>query len=59
LSPVAIAVAKRALNFALEHDLATSLDYEAQLQAVAGNSEDHREGVDAFRAKRPPAFPGR
>ncbi len=57
-SPVALALGKRALNFALEHDLAAALEYEAQLQSVAGRSDDHREGLAAFREKRPPSFSG-
>jgi 2-(1,2-epoxy-1,2-dihydrophenyl)acetyl-CoA isomerase len=57
-SPIALALGKRALNYALEHDLADTLDYEAQLQSVAGRSDDHREGVAAFAEKRPPSFPG-
>jgi 2-(1,2-epoxy-1,2-dihydrophenyl)acetyl-CoA isomerase len=51
-------MAKRALNYAMEHDLASSLEHEAQLQAIAGRSDDHREGVAAFVEKRPPAFTG-
>jgi 2-(1,2-epoxy-1,2-dihydrophenyl)acetyl-CoA isomerase len=57
-SPVALALGKRALNYGLEHDLASSLEHEAQLQAVAGRSDDHREGVAAFVEKRPPRFTG-
>ena len=29
------------------------------LQAEAGRSQDYREGIDAFMAKRPPRFEGR
>ena len=58
-SPVALALAKRALNFSLEHGLAETMEFEAQLQSVAGRSEDHAEGVAAFLERRPPRFPGR
>jgi len=57
-APLALALTKRALNRSLGVDLASQLDYEAQLQAVAGASADHAEGVAAFVAKRPPAFTG-
>ncbi len=57
-APLALALTKRALNRALAADLASQLDYEAQLQAVAGASADHAEGAAAFVAKRPPAFTG-
>lgn len=57
-APLALALTKRALNRALGADLASQLDYEAQLQGVAGNSADHAEGVSAFVAKRPPVFTG-
>lgn len=57
-SPVALALGKRALNYALEHDLASSLEHEAQLQSIAGRSDDHREGLQAFVEKRAPEFTG-
>ena len=57
-APLALALTKRALNRSLGVDLASQLDYEAQLQTVAGASADHAEGVAAFVAKRPPAFTG-
>ena len=40
-------------------DLPTALEYEADLQEIAGKTEDHREGVAAFLGKRPPAYRGR
>lgn len=57
-APLALALTKRALNRALGADLASQLDYEAQLQGVAGASADHAEGVAAFVGKRAPAFTG-
>ena len=35
------------------------LDLEAELQDLAGATDDHLEGVLAFLEKRPPAFNGR
>jgi 2-(1,2-epoxy-1,2-dihydrophenyl)acetyl-CoA isomerase len=41
------------------HDLASSLAFEAEMMALTGATEDHRNAVDAFVAKRPPTFEGR
>jgi 2-(1,2-epoxy-1,2-dihydrophenyl)acetyl-CoA isomerase len=57
-APIALALAKRALNRALDSTLDEALDFEAQLQSVAGRSNDHREGVAAFVEKRPANFKG-
>lgn len=56
--PIALALAKRALNRALNSNLEDALEFEAQLQSIAGRSADHREGVAAFVEKRPPNFKG-
>jgi 2-(1,2-epoxy-1,2-dihydrophenyl)acetyl-CoA isomerase len=50
---------KRGVNQALACDLREALEYEAHLQEIAGRTEDHREGVAAFLAKRPPSYTGR
>jgi len=57
-APQALALAKRGLNRALESGLEETLEYEAQLQSIAGRSRDHAEGVAAFVEKRPASFTG-
>jgi 2-(1,2-epoxy-1,2-dihydrophenyl)acetyl-CoA isomerase len=57
-APLALGLAKRALNRALESGLEDQLEYEAQLQSIAGRSNDHVEGVAAFVEKRPANFSG-
>lgn len=55
----AIGLIKRALNKSLSSDLETLLDYEAILQQIASETEDHKEGVSAFLEKRQANFKGR
>lgn len=50
---------KRALRRSAGASLEEMLEYEALLQEVAGRTEDHQEGVQAFYEKRPPRFQGR
>ena len=57
-APRALALAKRSLAFALDHDLESTMAFEAQLQGLAGRTADHAEGVRAFVEKRPPRFTG-
>ena len=57
-APRAIALTKRALNATWDRDLDAALDYEAELQDMAGRSKDHAEGLAAFMEKRPPRFTG-
>lgn len=54
----AFAMTKRAMHFAMEHTLGDTIVREAELQARAVQTHDHREGVAAFFEKRPPHFKG-
>lgn len=55
----AIGLIKRTLNKTLSSDLDTILDYEASIQQIASQTEDHQEGVKAFLEKRKANFKGR
>jgi 2-(1,2-epoxy-1,2-dihydrophenyl)acetyl-CoA isomerase len=54
-----LAAIKRALSAAAGNSLETQLDLERDLQRMLGRSDDYREGVVAFAAKRAPRFVGR
>lgn len=52
----ALGIAKKLINRSFEIDLKTALDFEGMAQALCGNAEEHREGVQAFSEKRKPNF---
>ena len=56
---LALASIKRALAFSATHDLASSLEHEAQKMSLTGQSADHVAAVQAFLAKEKPVFTGR
>jgi 2-(1,2-epoxy-1,2-dihydrophenyl)acetyl-CoA isomerase len=56
---LAFALTKRAFNKVLFSDLEELLENEAELQEIAGRSEDFAEGVRAFNGKRQPKYFGR
>jgi len=58
-SPIALRVAREAVDMAFESPLSAGLDYERRAFYLARASEDAQEGLDAFREKRPPEFRGR
>jgi 2-(1,2-epoxy-1,2-dihydrophenyl)acetyl-CoA isomerase len=54
-----LGLTKQALNRSAANDLETQLAVERELQIVASKSEDCKEGIAAFLAKRPASFTGR
>jgi 2-(1,2-epoxy-1,2-dihydrophenyl)acetyl-CoA isomerase len=56
---VAIRMAKRALHQGMENDLESVLEFEALAQSACAQTEDVREGIEAFIQKREPHFKGR
>lgn len=54
----AIGLIKKMLQKSAQATLDEMLDYEAYCQEIAGSSEDYKEGVAAFLAKRSPKFSG-
>ena len=53
-----LAKIKRAIYASAHNNFDKHLDLERDLQRVAGQSEDYREGVNAFMNKRKPVFRG-
>lgn len=57
--PRALGLIKRQLVRNGLADIVNALDYEAEMQSIAGETADAREGLAAFSAKRAPRFAGR
>jgi methylglutaconyl-CoA hydratase len=55
-APGAVAATKKLIAYVDQHDLSTSMIYTADKLADAWETEEGREGITAFFAKRPPAW---
>lgn len=56
---MAYAAIRQAVAYSASHEIADSLEREAELQGQCGATEDHRGAVTAFVEKRKPEFEGR
>jgi 2-(1,2-epoxy-1,2-dihydrophenyl)acetyl-CoA isomerase len=54
----ALAATKRAIRRSIDRDMSSEFDFESFVQIQCLQSDDHREGVAAFREKRRPRFRG-
>jgi len=59
LSPLALRMAKRVLDHAYDSPLSVGLELEGLAYGFLRTSDDFREGVESFVAKRPPSYTGR
>ncbi len=58
-APLALRYAKEAVDGGLELTLEQGLRLEADLYALLQTTRDRREGITAFRGRRPPKFKGK
>jgi enoyl-CoA hydratase len=58
-SPLAVKMAKFAINKGMQMELTAGLDYEAQCVTVLHTTEDRKEALQAFAEKRKPLFKGK
>src|SRR5262245_10905946 len=58
-APIAVQFAKRALARSLDNSFPAQLELEWPYQVAAFDTDDAKEGIAAFRERRPPRFTGR
>jgi len=56
---VALGAMRLALTFAADHTFMESIEFESTQMTRTGQTADHAAAVDAFLAKKKPAFEGR
>lgn len=56
---VAFGAIRRAVGYSATHSFEESLAHEAELMALTGSTDDHRNAVASFVAKERPTFTGR
>ena len=54
-----LSLIKRAIQVSHDNTLDEQLDLERDMQGTAGRTDDYREGVAAFMAKREPNYQGK
>ena len=59
MPPTGYGLTKRAVNESFNNTLKQQLDLEEELQAIAGSTQDFKEGTQAFVEKRKPNFIGK
>ena len=58
-APIAVQFAKRTLARSLDNTFLAQLEVEWPYQVAAFDTDDAKEGIAAFRERRPPRFSGR
>lgn len=58
-APLSLAATKKVMRHAIDHDMGSCYELEAELQNMLRGTDDHEEGVAAFFGKRTPEFKGK